>query len=84
MFRFLQELEQRLRDAARDGSFKEVMGLLEQGVNVDAADEVRHVIPCHVCFMPIALEGVSSGQKGIYNTHYHIWYHHHIYGWCER
>ena len=63
MFRFLQELEQRLRDAARYGRFKEVMGLLEQGVNVDAADdEVRHVIPCHVCFMPTALEGVSSGQ----------------------
>ena len=58
MFRFLQEVEKRLRDAALGGSFKEVMGLLEQGVNVDAADEVRHVIPCHVCFMPTALEGV--------------------------
>ena len=59
MFRFLQKLEHRLRDAAYDGRFKEVMGLLEQGVNVDAAaDEVRHVIPCHVCFMPTALEGV--------------------------
>ena len=72
MFRFLQELEQRLRDAAGGGRFKEVLHLLEQGVNVDAC--VRHVIPCHVCFMPISLEGVysgqSSGQRGIYITHY--------------
>ena len=71
MFRFLQELEQRLSDAARGGRFEEVLHLLEQGVNVDAADdEVRHEIPCHVCFMPITLEGVYSGQKGIYNSHY--------------
>ena len=69
MFRFLQELEQRLSDAAGGGRFEEVLHLLEQGVNVDAADdEVRHVIPCHVCFMPISLEGVYSGQKG-FTTH---------------
>ena len=71
MFRFLQESERRLRDAVRGGRFEEVLHLLEQGVNVDAADdEVRHVIPCHVCFMPIALEGVYSGQRGIYNSNY--------------
>ena len=78
MFRFLQELEEKLRDAAYGGRFKDVMGLLERGVNVDAAsDEVRHVIPCHVCFMPIALEGVSSGQRGIHYPYMvspcHIW-----------
>ena len=55
---------------ALGGRFEEVLDLLEQGVNVDAADEVRHVIPCHVCFMPIALEGVYSDQRGIYNSHY--------------
>ena len=67
MFRFLQELEQRLRDAAWDGRLDEVQHLLEQGVNVDAADdEVRHVIPCHVSLIPIALEGVTK----IYNSHY--------------
>ena len=70
MFRFLQELEERLSDASRGGRFDEVLHLLEQGVNVDAADAVRHVIPCHVCFMPIALEGVYAGQRGIYNSHY--------------
>ena len=46
MFRFLQEVEQRLRAAARYGRFKEVMGLLEQGINVDADDEVRHSMSC--------------------------------------
>ena len=40
MFRFLQEVEERLRDAARNGRFEEVLHLLEQGVNVDAADDV--------------------------------------------
>ena len=60
MFRFLQELEQRLKYAALGGIFEEVLHLLDQGVNVDATDEVRHVIPCHVCFIPIALEGVYS------------------------
>ena len=44
MFHFLQESEERLRKAVTDGGFEEVMDLLEQGVNVDAADEVRYVI----------------------------------------
>ena len=72
MFRFLQKLEERLSDAAYGGRLEEVLHLLEQGINVDAADDkVRHVIPCHVCFMPMALEGVYSGQRGIYNRQLH-------------
>ena len=86
MFRFLQELEERLRDDAREGRLEEVLHLLKQGVNVDAADdEVRHVIPCHVCFTggcvlwpkrylhhPLPIYGITMPYKGGVRSEYFL------------
>ena len=49
LFRFLQDIEGKLISAARCGDCETIIKILNQGVNVDAANEVRHVI--RVCLL---------------------------------
>ena len=41
-----QELERKLLVVARGGRTKEVIALLDQGADIEATDEVRHVLYC--------------------------------------
>ena len=40
----IEELGRELREAAKNGMKEEVIALLDQGADIEATDEVRHVI----------------------------------------